>query len=163
MSWFHAELALTADGIHLQDNHSTNGTFINGNPCTEAWLESGQMLRFGHVDTVLESAEVKVAIPQFDRTEPPAPVPVLREDGRTLCARHPENVVTFRCTVCKEHMCNVCVKLIRLQKGRPHFLCRLCSNTAERLDVTPVAKRKTLLSVLDTVKLKINNVFRRSE
>ena len=163
VSWFHAELALTSDGVHLQDNHSTNGTFIDGHPCTEAWLEGGQQIRFGHVETFLESSVVNIAIPQFDRTEPKAPTPVLRDDGRTMCARHPENATTFRCTVCKEHMCNVCVKLIRLQKGKPHFLCRVCSNPAERLDVTPVAKRNTLLTVLDTVKLKLNHVFKRSE
>lgn len=161
VSSFHAELALTSDGVHLQDNHSTNGTFINGHPCTEAWLESGQQIRFGHIEAVLESAEVNIAIPQYDRTEPKAPVPVLREDGRTMCVRHPENVTTFRCTVCKEHMCNACVKLIRLQKGLPHFLCRVCSNPAERIDApATAAKRKTLLSVLDTVKLKLN-IFKR--
>lgn len=161
VSWFHAELALTTDGVHLHDNHSTNGTFLDGQPCTEAWLENGQRIRFGRVEAVLESAEVRVAIPQFDRAEPAPPAPTVRADGRLMCARHPENPVTFRCTVCTEQMCNVCVKLIRLQKGRPHFLCRVCSHPAERLDAA--AKRKNPLSVFDAVKLKLNGLFKKPE
>ena len=164
VSWFHAELALTGDGVHLQDCHSTNGTFLNGQPCTEAWLEPGQQLRFGRVELLVESTDASVAIPQYDRTEPSRPAPVVRDDGRTVCPEHPENAATFRCLHCKEHMCNACVKLIRLRGRPPHFLCRVCSHPAERIEaMLPKKKGNFLNQWLDTVMLKFTHPRDRRE
>ena len=42
ISSLHCELALTNDGVYLRDCRSTNGTFINGKPVMEAWLDPGQ-------------------------------------------------------------------------------------------------------------------------
>jgi len=151
----HAELALTHDGIHLQDCDSTNGTFINGQPVAEAWLNAGQCLRFGDVELLVESTEAVVAIPEFDRTEPQRPVPVVMEDGRTACPQHPEVAATFICPHCKEHMCNGCVRVIRIKGGKPHYLCRLCSNPVDRIEFEPPKKKKGFFAMLqDTVRLK---------
>ena len=156
VSSHHAEIALSNDGVHLLDHHSTNGTFIDGQPVTDAWLNPGQQLRFGDVELLVESIEASIAIPQFDRTEPAKPVPVILDDGRSSCPRHAATPATFRCTFCKELMCNACVKLIRLQGRPPHFLCRLCSNPAERLEVAVVKKKKGFFAMFqDTVRLKL--------
>ena len=155
VSSHHAELVLTADGIHLQDCDSTNGTFLNNQPTAEAWLTSGQRVRFGDVELLVESTEAIIAIPVFDRTEPQRPAPVVLENGRTACPDHPEVAATFICPQCKEHMCNACVRVIRLHGRPPHYLCRICSHPAERLDAPAPKKKKGFFAMLqDTVKLK---------
>src|SRR5471030_1981190 len=51
----HCELALSGDGVYVRDCNSTNGTFVNGNPVMEAWLDAGQKLRLGNVELLVES------------------------------------------------------------------------------------------------------------
>lgn len=156
VSSLHCELALTSDGVHLQDCDSTNGTFINGEPISEAWLMPGQEVRFGQVELFVESTDAVVAIPQFDRTEP-VRTAVLLENGRTACPQHPEIAATFRCPQCKEHMCNACVRAIRLQGRPPHYLCRVCSHPVERIEAVAPKKKKGFFARLqETVKLKFS-------
>ena len=50
ISLVHCELALSNDGVYLNDCDSTNGTFLNGDPVKEAWLSPGQELRLGDVE-----------------------------------------------------------------------------------------------------------------
>ena len=157
VSSHHAELALTSDGVHLRDCDSTNGTFINGQPCADAWLAPGQQLRFGDVELLVESTDAVIAIPLYDRTEPVPEAPLIMEDGRTACPRHPEIAATFRCTHCKEMMCNGCVKVMRLKGRAPHYLCRLCSHPAARLEIEVVKKKKGFFAMLETVKLKFTH------
>ena len=161
VSSLHAELSLSDDGVHMRDCDSTNGTFINGQPCADAWLAPGQQLRFGDVELLVESTDAIIAIPQYDRTEPLPAAPVVLEDGRTACRQHPEIAATFRCTHCKEMMCNGCVKVMRLQGRQPHYLCRLCSHPAERLEVAAPKKKKGFFALLETVKLKFTHPHQR--
>ena len=154
----HCELALTNDGVHLRDCDSTNGTFINGQPVDEAWLEPGQELRFGDVELLVESTDAIIAIPHIDRAEPLPPAPVILENGLTACPNHPETAATFRCTYCKEMMCNACVRIMRIQGGQPHYLCHLCSHPADRVE-TAAPKKKTgfFARLQETVKLKFTH------
>lgn len=162
VSSLHCELALTSDGVHLQDCDSTNGTFVDGQPTADVWLAPGQQLRFGDVELVVESVEAVIAIPEFQRGEAPRPAPVILESGRTACPQHPEVSATFRCPHCKEHMCNACIHVIRLQGRPPHFLCRICSTPAERIEEIAVKKKKGFFAQLqETVKLKLFQPPRR--
>lgn len=52
VSSHHAELVLEHGAYHLHDLGSTNGTFINGEPVTDAILKDGDQLRIGKVDTL---------------------------------------------------------------------------------------------------------------
>ena len=151
VSLIHAEISLSNDGVYLRDCGSTNGTFLNGQPCREAWLEAGQAVRFGQIEVTVDSVAANVAIPQFDRTTPPPPAPVILANGVISCSQHPESPATFRCTYCQEHMCNLCVKLLRLEGRAPHFLCRVCSHQAERLDTHEKNHGKGFLSKLQAV------------
>ena len=158
VSSLHCELSLTDDGVYLRDCDSTNGTFINGQPSAEAWLMPGQEIRFGDVELVVESTDAVIAIPEFQRGEAPPPAPVILENGLTACPRHSETVATFRCSYCKEMMCNACVKIMRIKGGKPHFLCRLCSHPAERVQTTEPKKKKGFFAMLqETVKLKFKH------
>jgi pSer/pThr/pTyr-binding forkhead associated (FHA) protein len=158
VSTLHCELALSNDGVHMRDCDSTNGTFINGKPVAEAWLTPGQQLRFGDVELLVESTDAVIAIPQFERGEPAPAAPVILENGLTACPRHSETAATFRCTHCKEMMCNACVRIMRIKGGKPHYLCRLCSHPAERIEAAAPKKKKGFFAMLqETVKLKFNH------
>lgn len=153
----HCELIVSADGVMLRDCGSTNGSFINGDAVTEAWLMAGQEVRLGDVELFVESTEVNVAIPQFDRALPPKKIIAL-EDGLLACPRHEETHATFKCTECHEVMCSGCVRRMRRQGGATLFLCVLCSHKCEPIQLPKVKKKRSFFGFLqDTVKLKFHH------
>jgi hypothetical protein len=158
ISSLHCELALTDDGVYLRDCDSTNGTFVNGQPVTEMWLDTGQNLRLGDVELFVESTDAHMAIPKYERPRQVLPPPVVLPGGVLSCRRHEASAATYRCTQCKEVMCNACVRVLRRRGGPPHFLCVLCSNKCEPIQAAPPKKKKGFLGFLqDTVKLKFKH------
>ena len=155
----HCELALTSDGVYLRDCGSTNGTFINGKPVTEAWLLPGQELKIGDVELFVESTDATIAIPEIQpEVSPPK---VIQENGELFCARHPERKISFKCTHCTEVMCNACVHIMKRQGGQALYLCRVCSHKCERIEIAQPQKKKGFFSFLqDTVKLKFKHSVR---
>ena len=152
ISSLHCELALTDDGVYLHDCNSTNGTFLNGEPAMEAWLDPGQILKIGDVEMLVESTTVTIAIPKVEVEAPKTPV--ILNNGLNACSQHPEVQATFVCTFCKETMCNACVKVMRRHGGQPLYLCRLCSHKCERIGPVEVKKKKGFFGMLqDTVRL----------
>jgi hypothetical protein len=153
----HCELVLSADGVALHDCHSTNGTFLDGEPVTEAWLEAGQSLRLGDVELLVESTDATIAIPHIERPQhSPPPPPIVVENGAMLCPRHPDQQALFQCTTCHDIMCGGCVRVIRLKGGKPHYLCAVCHNHCERLGGEAVKKKKSMFAFLEkTVLMKI--------
>lgn len=156
VSSLHCELSLTNDGVYLRDCHSTNGTFLDGEPVKEAWLRPGQKLRLGNVELQVESVEASIAIPEIKRA---APAPkVIQENGELYCPRHPDRKITFKCTHCTEVMCNACVHVMKRQGGQPLYLCRVCSHICERIEVAQERKKKGFFGFLqETVKLKFRH------
>jgi hypothetical protein len=160
----HAELALTSDGVYVRDCNSTNGTFINDEPVKEAWLNAGQKLRFGDVELLVESTDARVAIPQFERPRQVAPPPMVLPDGMLSCRRHEHLQATYRCTHCKEVMCNACIHVMRRKGGVALFLCVLCSNKCESIAIMQPKKKKGFFGYLqDTVKLKFKHTISRKD
>jgi len=158
----HCELALTDDGVYIRDCKSTNGTFINGAPVMEAWLNPGQTLRFGDVELWVESTDVTMAIPDYERPSQVAPPPKVLPDGTLSCPRHAEVRATYHCPHCKEVMCNACVHVLRRKGGKPHFLCVICSHECEPFQVAPPKKKKGFFGHFsETVKLKIKHTVSR--
>lgn len=150
----HCELILSADGVVLRDCDSTNGTFVNGQPADEIWLEAGQQVRFGDVELVVESTEAHIAIPKME-PPPPLPPPVVLGNGSMLCPRHPDYLANFQCPACREIMCSGCVRIIRIKGGKPHYLCVKCHHPCERIMVERPKKKKGFFGFLqDTVRLK---------
>lgn len=151
----HCELILSNDGVVLHDLDSTNGSFVNGQPVGEIWLEAGQRVRLGEVELLVESTEISVSIPQFERAEPPPKPPLVLEDGSFVCPRHPELLATFKCTNCHEVMCSGCVRMMRRHGGQPLFLCTICHNKCERIITEKAKAKKNFLGFLqDTVRFK---------
>jgi len=158
----HCELTLSSEGVLLRDCDSTNGTFINGDPIKEAWLLPGQTVNLGDVELFVESTEINVAIPKFERERPKPPV--VLEDGVILCKNHPQVPVTYKCTNCQELLCNSCVHLMQLRGGQPLFLCPHCSHKCEPIESAKPAKKKSFIGFLeDTVKLRFRNPIKRDK
>lgn len=151
ISTHHCEIELSQEGLILRDCRSTNGTFLAGQPVQEAPLSAGQTLALGDVEFLVDSIEVKVAIPKFEMPRP-AP-PVVLSTGSMVCPRHPRAQVTHRCTQCREVMCDGCVKRLKRRGGKLLNLCPICSNPVEPL-VPEKKKRRKIFDLLHkTVKL----------
>jgi pSer/pThr/pTyr-binding forkhead associated (FHA) protein len=158
----HCELEVSDGGVLLRDCGSTNGTFINGDPVKEARLMPGQTVHLGEVEMFVENTDVNVAIPQFERPRPKPPV--VLPDGTMLCPRHPREQAIYRCTYCREVMCGGCVHVMGIKGGQPLFLCPLCSHKCEPIQVVePKKKKKGLLGLFDTVKLKFGQQATRGK
>ncbi|MEW6303658.1 MAG: FHA domain-containing protein [Verrucomicrobiota bacterium] len=71
VSSHHAEIILKGSDVLVRDLNSTNGSFINGEPITEAVVKPGQILRLGHIDMRLEigTAEPPSGKKVQDRTQ----------------------------------------------------------------------------------------------
>jgi adenylate cyclase len=67
----HARLVVGSDHVQLSDLQSRNGTYVAGEPVSEATLRGGEQLSFGDVETVLER--------RLERP-PAAPVPAAVSD-----------------------------------------------------------------------------------
>lgn len=151
VSTLHCELILTADGVLLRDCDSTNGTFVNGALVKNAVLEPGQKLRLGDVEFLVDTTEVRIAIPEIERPIP-AP-PVVMPDGAMLCQRHTGAKVTHRCTFCHSVLCDSCVTRLRRKGGKTLKLCKLCSHPVELLPGEKPKKKSFLSKLTSTIKL----------
>jgi hypothetical protein len=157
ISSLHCELSLTSDGVYLRDCHSTNGTYLNGEPVKEAWLRPGQELRLGDVELFVESTDATITIPPIQQAVIPPPK-AIQENGEFFCSRHPDRKITFKCTHCAEVMCNACVHVMKRQGGQPLYLCRVCSHKCERMEIIEEKKKRGFFGFLqDTVKLKFKH------
>ena len=156
ISSLHCEIVVTNEGVYLRDCESTNGSFIDGEPVTEAvWLQAGQEIRLGDVELFVESTDVVIAIPDQELAPETKLPPVALPDGTLCCPRHPEVPAVFRCTNCGGLMCHSCIHIMRRRGGPPLFLCNLCSHKCERIAVAqPVKKRGILGFLQETVRLK---------
>lgn len=151
VSAHHCDITLTADGVLLHDRESTNGTFVDGQPVTEAVLLAGQTVRLGDVELFVETTDVHIAIPEIEHAIPTPPI--VLPDGAMLCPRHPEAKVTHRCTQCHSVLCESCVKYLRRRGGKTLKLCALCSHPVELIATDKPKKKSFFASLTSTIKL----------
>jgi len=157
VSSFHCELIVTDESVLVRDLNSTNGTFIDGEPVTEALLEPGQVLKLGNAELRLElrevAAPVEISIPKLPVAEEPAQNHLL--DGSLACLNHPGTAAVFKCTRCEKAFCANCTRVLKLQGGRTRLFCPACSGPCERLpSARPEPKKHSLLARLtQTIKI----------
>ena len=149
----HCQIILRGDDVVLRDCNSTNGTFVQGEPIREAVLSEGQTVCLGDVELLVESTDVRIAIPKFDIPRP-AP-PIVLSDGSLICPRHSKAHVTHQCTFCLEVMCDACVHRLRRRGGKLLKLCPVCSHAVEPLGGEPKKKRSFFGFLRKTVKLPL--------
>ncbi len=158
----HCEVEVTNTGVYIRDCGSTNGTFINGDPISEAMLMPGQTVQLGGVELFVENTDVNMVIPEYEKSDRPRP-PVVLADGGLGCRRHPEEHATYQCSGCHEVLCNHCVVVMRVKTGKPLFLCPLCSHKCDPIPTTTTETKKKKKGVLeflqDTVKLRFKHPF----
>ena len=70
VSSHHCEVILQGEEVLIRDLNSTNGTFINNEPVTEAVLKPSAMLRLGNIELRLEAAAAPAPAKKvLDRTQ----------------------------------------------------------------------------------------------
>src|SRR6266576_1835207 len=80
----HCEIIVQDGTVQIRDLGSTNGTFIDGQPITEAVLLPGQTLRLGSVEIAFAEAPVHIAIPELAPQEANS----FLADGAPCCYNH---------------------------------------------------------------------------
>jgi len=148
----HCEIVLGDGELIVRDCGSTNGTFVDGEPIGQARLSAGQILRLGDVELLVESTDVKIAIPKFETVRPVAP-PIVLTDGSLVCPRHKHATVTHQCTHCREVMCDECVHRLRRRGGKLLKLCPVCSHKVESITGEKKKKKSFLGFLQRTVKM----------
>ena len=153
ISSLHCEIEYREGALRVRDCGSTNGTFLNDRQIEEGVLETGQKLRLGEVEMVVEDAEVTVAIPHVE-VKVPAP-PIVRTDGSVMCRQHEKVPATHRCTHCHEIMCFACVHRLRRRQGNELLLCPFCSFPVEPIGGSKKKKKSLVGYLFETVKMPI--------
>jgi pSer/pThr/pTyr-binding forkhead associated (FHA) protein len=125
----HCEIEIGIDFVLLRDCGSTNGTFVGGLPIQQARLETGQKLRFGQVEAVIEYSPESISVPLLEGEK--APESVALSDGTMSCLNHPGTRAVWRCTHCLKIFCEVCIHGLRFKGGRSHKLCPHCSHESD--------------------------------
>jgi len=151
VSGIHCEMVLSAQGVLLRDCGSTNGTKLDGQPVTEAWLTTGQTVHIGALKLIVEMTDAPVIIPRIE-VDIPKP-PVVTTDGGVLCRRHPKARVTHHCNHCHEMLCDACVHRLRRRGGKLHLFCALCSHDCEPIGEDKPKKKSFLSTFKSTIRL----------
>jgi hypothetical protein len=157
VSGTHCEIIVDDAGVQIKDLGSTNGTFVNRAPVTEARLVSGQHLQLGSVDMRFESGEAADAVeatppptspgplrlarsrptPIEEQPEPAPPPPLIApvsiaNDGQFFCKSHTKTPARFVCPKCQKYFCDLCVMT---RPGAAFKLCRACGVPLTALNV----------------------------
>jgi pSer/pThr/pTyr-binding forkhead associated (FHA) protein len=125
----HCEIELGPDYVIVRDCGSTNGTFIDGKPVSESKLESGQRLKLGQVEAIVERFSNPIHVPSIEVEKLPETVPLA--DGTLSCVNHPDLRAYWRCNDCQKLYCTGCIHELHMQGGRAHRLCPKCSHAVE--------------------------------
>ncbi|MBI1840097.1 MAG: hypothetical protein HYR88_04515, partial [Verrucomicrobia bacterium] len=128
-------------GVRFVDLGSTNGSFIENEPVSEAALQPGQQIRIGDVVLRFESTESapvakKVGI-RIAGHEPPASPSASGEaeaaasppnipSGPMTCRYHAKSPATRWCPKCQKAFCSLCVTQ----------LCKTCGTPCATLDAS---------------------------
>ena len=128
ISDLHCEILLENGFVFVRDLDSTNGTFVDGDPVRETALYSGQVLRLGAMEMVLDAPPIKVAIPEMPLPEQAtAPVPAPLPDGHPACLNHTARHAIWECPHCQRVYCDECIRKLGRVGGVQLKLCPSCS------------------------------------
>lgn len=152
ISTHHCELLLDERGVTVRDCGSTNGTFVDGLRVEEAALDSGQTLRLGSVELVLEHHAAPVVVPPIET--PQLPKSYHLPGGELSCINHPQIHASFHCQQCHRLFCEECVHVLHRAGGRKHLLCPRCSGNCDLITFADESKQRSWLERLRTTILR---------
>jgi hypothetical protein len=133
VSSHHCEIHIVQEGVFVRDLQSTNGTFLNDVPVTEAWIQQGQILQLGSLRLVLETETVDIRVPDPVAPGPAEPIePARLPDGSLACARQPHLPAAFRCSKCNKPFHGSSLRQVRMSAGKLVLLfCPECDGKCE--------------------------------
>jgi pSer/pThr/pTyr-binding forkhead associated (FHA) protein len=150
VSTAHCQIIIDSGKVIIKDMGSTNGTFVNRAPITEASLETGQTVHLGEVELLFQSdAPPRVRLtrpPPAVRLATPSPPPAVRlstppppvrstevpvaaptVSGSQHCKFHPKTLGRFFCNQCQVSFCELCITS-RPGTAGTLKLCRKCGS-----------------------------------
>ncbi len=147
VSQFHAELRVADIGVSFQDLGSTNGSYLDSQRFARGMLGTGQTLRLGVIEFLIEVPQAVIQVPQ-------AAVIVQKhanflEDGSPACQTHPDISAIHRCLKCDETHCDQCVRRAGLLGRDALIICPTCSGRCgSQMSRNSKKKKKSLLARL---------------
>ena len=145
----HCEIAVSDRAVVIKDLGSTNGTFVNDEPVSEAVLHGGQAVRLGDVAMVFyldgppgprqaAAGSAVVAAParmgpsaqKAVQASPSRAIPAATAppgDGARNCRSHPGVAARFFCNTCRHGFCDLCVNTRGEGPGAKKY-CRACGS-----------------------------------
>ena len=134
VSSFHAEVTLDEHGVHVRDLQSTNGTFVNDEPVTQADVQPGQVLQFGSITFRLDAEQVTIQVPTLDVPSVDAPVTMTLPDVAIACSIRPDLPATHRCPKCERAYYLGNLRVMKMSGAAAVILfCPECSARVERI------------------------------
>jgi hypothetical protein len=153
VSGSHCQIVVDNGTALIKDLGSTNGTYINRTPVTEASLQAGQTIHLGGVEmifqadapagaTVVETEHIPApplarAIPPIARAAaggtPSAPAIPDTNIGSGNCKFHPRTAGRYFCSKCLLFFCELCITSRAVVGATPRKFCRQCGT-----EVAPV-------------------------
>jgi hypothetical protein len=128
-STHHCELQFSEGRTRVRDLGSANGITVNGEPVQEAVLHSGDRLKVGETEFLLEGTAKLSA----REVEAGIPVPPRSLSAEGVCQIHPDLIADWRCSKCGGLFCSQCVVDGR-KFGTPRVkFCPTCSAGVEDL------------------------------
>lgn len=155
VSGSHCQITVDSGRVIIKDLGSTNGTFVNRAPVTEASLQAGQTVHLGGVEMVFQgdaavassggTIHITAPAPRLSAAAPAAPMmaaapamaphtPTVTATGAHTCKFHPKTAARYFCNHCQLPFCELCVTS-RNVGGASHKFCRRCGNECETLQV----------------------------
>ncbi len=160
VSTHHAAIIVDGSGVLIKDLGSTNGTFVNHAPVTEATLRAGQSLRLGSVELIFDGdlpaapaatapvppVATAVVAPRTATVQAFAPAVAQAPAGKTACKFHPRFAGEWLCRKCNGLFCSACVNIKRSSEG-VSSLCRKCGTPCVPVKVNFVAPREKTMKI----------------
>src|ERR1044071_3097712 len=150
VSGSHCSILIDSGNVIIKDLGSTNGTYVNRAPVTEATLLPGQTIHLGGVEMLFRSdgpaLDAAPAVPaRAPMTAPPprlAPAPPIPSPAATPaqteshnCKFHPKTVARYFCNKCNLAFCELCCTS-GSSGAAMHKFCRRCGTECTQLQVT---------------------------
>ncbi len=125
----HAEIRYDGESIVLRDLDSMAGTYVDGQPVTEAVVKVGQVVSLGTFLIRLEDS------PGEPATRSQQDLQTVRlQDGSYSCFRHSSRRALYECEGCFDLACEECVRWVDGTDGAKVARCQSCGATCRSID-----------------------------
>jgi hypothetical protein len=140
----HCEILVENDFVFVRDLDSSNGTSIDGDVVRESALYSGQTLRIGLIEMVLDTPQINISLPELPKPviEEAVPETYFLSDGFPACMGHSTRHAIWECPHCTRVYCDECIRKLRRVGGIHLKLCPSCSNPCKLTAWTEMMRKK---------------------